>query len=159
MFGLVLCITKLRHYLIKSRVYVVSQTNLMKYMLNRALLIRRIDKWFLTLSEFTLVYFPHKSVKKQALADFLVDYPSLEIRTEQRVELRIYGVEKEPWILKFDGSCIENSTSPWIVIISPSGVKTTLSFNLAFESTNNQAEYEEFVIGLEILLEHGAKDV
>ena len=34
--------TKLRHYLIKSRVYVVSQTDLMKYMLNRSLILGRI---------------------------------------------------------------------------------------------------------------------
>ena len=45
------------------------------------------------------------------------------------------------------------------MIISPRRVKTTLSFNMAFECTNNQAEYEAFVIGLEILLEFGAKDV
>ena len=61
------------------------------------------------LSEFTLVYFPHKSVKGQALADFLANHPSLQIRTEQSVELGIYGAKKEPWILKFDGSSIENS--------------------------------------------------
>ena len=30
---------------------------------------------------------------------------------------------------------------------------------MAFECTNNQAEYEALVIGLEILLELGAKDV
>ena len=34
-----------------------------------------------------------------------------------------------------------------------------MSFNLAFECTNNQAKYEALVIGLEILLEFGAKDV
>ena len=45
------------------------------------------------------------------------------------------------------------------MIISPRGVKTTLSFNLAFECTNNQTEYEALVISLEILLELGAKDV
>ena len=45
------------------------------------------------------------------------------------------------------------------MIISPRVVKTTLSFNLAFESTNNQAKYEALVNGLEILLELGAKDV
>ena len=38
-------------------------------------------------------------------------------------------------------------------------VKTTLSFNLSFECTNNQAKYEALVIGLEILLEVRAKDV
>ena len=55
--------TKLRHYLINSQVYVVSQTDLMKYMLSRPLITGRIGKWSLALSEFTLVYFPHKSVK------------------------------------------------------------------------------------------------
>ena len=44
----------------------------------------------------------------------------------------------EPWILKFDGLSIENSAGVGIVIISPRGVKITLSFNLAFGCTNNQ---------------------
>ena len=48
---------------------------------------------------------------------------------------------------------------PGIVITSPRGVKTTLSFNLTFECTNNQAEYEALVIGLEIVLDLEAKDV
>ena len=74
----------------------VSQTDLMKYMLNQPLIIGRIGKWSLALSEFTLVYFPQKSIKGQALAYFLVDHPSLEIRVEQSVELGIYGAEKEP---------------------------------------------------------------
>ena len=56
--------TKLRHYLIKSLVYVVSQTDLMKYMLSQPLITGRIGKWSLALSKFTLVYFPHKSVKE-----------------------------------------------------------------------------------------------
>ena len=42
--------TKLRHYLIKSRIYVVSQTNLMKYMLNWSLITGRVGKWSLDLS-------------------------------------------------------------------------------------------------------------
>ena len=75
------------------------------------------------------------------------------------MELGIYGAENEPWILKFDGSVIENSTGAGIVTISLRGVKTTLSFNLAFECTNNQAEYEALEIGLEILLDLEAKDV
>ena len=58
-----------------------------------------------------------------------------------------------------DGSSTENSVGARIVIISPRRVKTTLSFNLTFECTNNQVEYEALVIGLEILLEIGVKDV
>ena len=54
---------------------------------------------------------------------------------------------------------MENSTGDAIVIISPKGIKTTLSFNLAFKCTNNQAENEALVIGLEILLELGAQEI
>ena len=93
------------------------------------------------------------------MTDCLVDHLSVEIRIKQSMELGIYGAEKEPWILKFDGLSTKNTIGAGIVIISPRGVKTTLSFNLAFEYTNNQAEYEALVIGLEILLKLGAKDV
>ena len=74
--------TKLRHYLIKSRVYVVSHTDLIKYMFNRPLITRRIRKWSLSLSKFILVCFSHKSIKGQALTDFLPNHHSLEIRIE-----------------------------------------------------------------------------
>ena len=61
---------KLRHYLLKHRVYVISQTNLMKYMLNKPVLSGKIGKWLLSLIEFSLVYHPQKSMKRQMLTDF-----------------------------------------------------------------------------------------
>ena len=100
-----------------------------------------------------MVYFPHKSIKGQALANFLADHPSLKIQPKRDVEFGIYEVERRPWILKFDGSSTEKSTGAGIVIISPKGINTTLSFNLAFKCTNNQAEYEALVVGFEILME------
>ena len=109
--------------------------------------------------EFTLVYFPHKLVKRQALANFLVDHPLLEIKPEKDVELGIYEVERQPWVLKFDGSSMKNFVGAGIIIISPKGIKTTLSFNLAFKCANNQAEYKALVINLEILLELGSQKV
>ena len=69
------------------------------------------------------------------------------------MKLGIYEVERRPWILKFDGSITEKSVGARIVIISPKGIKTTISFNLAFKCTNNQVEYEALVIVLEILME------
>ena len=101
-----------------------------------------------------MVYFPHKPIKGQALANFLVDHPSLEIQKKKDMELGIYEVERWPWILKFDGSSTEKSVEARIVIISPKGIKT----NLAFKCTNNQAEYEALVIGLEILMELRAQE-
>ena len=103
--------------------------------------------------------FPHKLVKGQALANFMVDHPSSEIQLENDVELRIYKVERWPCILKFDGSSMEKSVVTGIVIISPKGIKTTLSFNFPFKCTNYQDGYEALVIGFEILMDLGAKEV
>ena len=75
------------------------------------------------------------------------------------MELGIYEVERWSWILKFDGSSTEKSARAGIVIISPKAIKTTLSFNLAFKCTNNQAEYEALVISWEILMELRAQEV
>ena len=93
-------------------------------------------------------YFPYQSVKGQALANFLVNHPSFEIKPEIRL-----------MVLKFDGSSTEKSVGSGIVIISPNGYKHALTFNLAFKCTNNQAEYKALVISLEILLELGAQEV
>lgn len=68
-------------------------------------------------------------------------------------------MEVHPWILKFDGSSTEGTTGVGVVIISPTGTKTTISFNLDFPCTNNQAKYEALVIGLEILKDLQAKNV
>ena len=145
MFGPLLFMHEIETFLIKSPVYVVSQTNLIKYMLSRPLITRRIGKWSLALSKFNLVYFPQKFIKGQALANFLADHPLLEIKLENDMELGIYEVQRRPWIFKFDGSRTENSVGAGMVIISPKGIKTTLSFNLAFKCTNNQAEYDALV--------------
>ena len=66
------------------------------------------------------------------------------------MELGIYEVERRPWVLKFDGSSKENSVGAGIVIISPKGIKTTLSFNLAFKCTKKQDQYDALVILLEL---------
>ena len=41
------------------------------------------------LLEFAVIYFPRKSVKGQALAAILANHPSLEIETEENMELEI----------------------------------------------------------------------
>ena len=53
------------------------------------------------------------------------------------MEIEIYGEEKEPLILKFDGSSTKNLVGAGIMIISSRGIKTTLFFNLAIVCSNN----------------------
>ena len=65
----------------------------MKYLLNRPVLFGKIGKWLLGLIEFNLIYFPQKSVNCQALADFLVDHPTLDIVYEKEIEITVCRVE------------------------------------------------------------------
>ena len=78
---------------------------------------------------------------------------------EKGSELLIFGADVKPWILKFDGLSIEKLVGAGVVIISPSGIKTTLSFAIDFKCTNNQAKYKALIIGLKILQDLGAKEV
>ncbi|XP_073314742.1 uncharacterized protein [Primulina huaijiensis] len=136
----------------------LSQTDLVKYMLHRPILTGRIRKWSLALAEFTLIYCPQKSMKGQAVAYFPADYPMVDVVRSAPVDIPVFCVNQS-WNLKFDGSSTERASGVGVVITSPAGVKTALSFNLDFPCTNNQAEYKELMIGLEILRDLGTKDV
>jgi len=68
--------TKLCHYMLPSVVQIISKTDHIKYMLTRPIIRGRIGKWTMALSEFTFQYVAQKSVKGQALADFLAHHPT-----------------------------------------------------------------------------------
>ncbi|XP_059659004.1 uncharacterized protein LOC132305373 [Cornus florida] len=144
---------KLRVYMQPVDVYNLCQTNVIKYMLSRPLITGRIGKWALALMEFSFIYISQKSVKGRVLADFLADHPSTDIDPWVYDELESSAIFLTPWILMFDGSSTADGAGAGIVIISPAGRKASFSFFLDFKCSNNQAEYEALIIGLEILIE------
>ncbi|XP_058217478.1 uncharacterized protein LOC131328562 [Rhododendron vialii] len=98
--------------------------------------------------------------KEQAgLADFLADHPYVDIGDEPEVGLSSLEVSLTPWTLLFDGSRTQEVSGYGVIIISPQGLRTELSFQFDFPCTNNQAEYEAVVIGLEILRDLEAREV
>lgn len=153
---------KLRHYMLPSVVLIISRTDLIKYMLTRPIVCGRIGKWTMALSEFTFKYIAQKSVKGQALADFLAHHPSSAIEPMDDVE--IGTIETRPmqnnfWTMHFDGSSTETSAGAGVTIESPEGELFQFAFQFEFRCTNNQAEYEALIIGMEILQEMGARRV
>ncbi|KAH7847405.1 hypothetical protein Vadar_025703 [Vaccinium darrowii] len=130
--------------------YVISQTDVMKYMLSQPVLSGRIGKWIVSLIEFNLEYVPQKSVKGQALANFLADHPN-GIETPEIADVDIITIK--PWKMWFDGSKTSQMAGIGVVLESPQGLKTKFGFQInEGECTNNQAEYEALVMGLELLL-------
>ncbi|CAL9019057.1 unnamed protein product [Prunus brigantina] len=152
--------TKLRHYMLPTVVQIISRTDLIKYMLTRPIKRGRIGKWTMALSEFTFQYIvAQKSVKGHALADFLAHHPTQGQEEETEVEIGMAHMEKNYWTMYFDGSSTEVRSGAGVVIESPQGQRWQFAFQLDFRCTNNQAEYEALIIGLEILGEMKATRV
>ncbi|XP_034197665.1 uncharacterized protein LOC117613128 [Prunus dulcis] len=165
---------KLRHYMLPHTIYIIAKTDLIKYMLTRPMLRGRIGKWTLALTEFTLRYVPQKAVKGQAVADFLADHPGEEIENMDSLDIAnanlltrahvclnnpIYSIHLTPWKLYFDGSKTDKASGAGVVLEEPLGVRHCYSFQLDFQCTNNRAEYEALIIGLEMLVELGIQSV
>jgi len=143
--------SKLKQYIKPVDVYVYSHFDIIKHMLSKPILHSRVGKCALALTEYSLTYKSLKYVKDQIVADFIVDHSVVE---------EVLGfVEEKPWKLYFDGSSHKNGTRVGIMIISPKNIPTKFKFRLDKFCSNNEAEYEALITGLEILLELGAKRV
>ncbi|KAL1352493.1 hypothetical protein AAHE18_06G171000 [Arachis hypogaea] len=140
---------KLKYYLVPRNFYVISKFDVLKYMLSSPILHGRLGKWMLALTEF-LHFVPTRAVKGQVLVDFLVDHPYIDIDESL---LGLVGLV--PWKLYFDGSCHKGGVGIGILIISPSGEPSKFLFELNYSYSNNEAEYEALIMGLELLLERG----
>ncbi|KAL1326344.1 hypothetical protein AAHE18_13G221400 [Arachis hypogaea] len=146
---------KLKCYMVAKSVKVIAQTDLIKYMLSFPMLRGRLGKWMLALMEFDLQYIPAKAVKGQVIADFLIDN-SKDLNDQGA---NIVYVEVNYWKLYFDGSKHKDGAGVGILIISPEGIPSEYLFELKYPCSNNVAEYEALILGLEILIDKGALEV
>jgi len=107
----------------------------------------RMMRWSLELSKFDIHYESRKALKAQVFADFLAEmtFPAEE--------------NTEEWTVFVD----ESSSSKWsgakVIIENGEGIVVEISLGLSFPVTNNTAEYEAFLAGLQIALDLGAKRV
>jgi ribonuclease HI len=139
--------TKFRHYLLNVECVVYSKSDVIKQMLSMPILNVRIGKWILALSEFELKFESAKDVQGQIIADFITKHhdPSIDL------------LEITPWALFFDGSSCGKGGGVGILLISPRGEMFEFAIHIQPTVTNNQAEYEALLRGLQYLKE--AKDI
>ena len=146
--------TKLRHYLLSSTCVVACQTDVIKYMLQGPILSGRIGKWAYALIEYDLAYESLKSMKGQIVADFIVDH-----RISDEDDTGINYIDICPWKLYFDGSACRVGQGVGVVLVSPRAATFETSVRLEYFCTNNQAEYEALLLGLQILKSMGVKNI
>jgi hypothetical protein len=137
--------TKCRCYLLSSHCTVAGQTDVIKYMLQNSIMSGRIGKWAYALIEYDLAYEPLKSLKGQVIADFIVEH-----RIDDTHKLDISYLTVTPRTLYFDGSVRNEGQGIDIMLVSPSNVSFDFSSRLETYCTNNQAEYEALLFGLEL---------
>jgi len=87
--------------------------------------------------------------ERQIVTDFIADHS---------VDEPLHGgIENQPWQLYFDGSSHKNGTGIRIVFVSPKNDKAKHKFRIKQFCSNNEAEYEALITGLEIALESGER--
>ncbi|XP_070055374.1 uncharacterized protein [Nicotiana tomentosiformis] len=121
-----------------------------------AVLIRedkgRLAKWAIKLSEYDIMYQSRTAIKSQVLADFVAEF-STKIVPEVEKELQIFtGSNLGTWTLFTNGSSNIKGASLGIVLIPPSGESIRQAIK-CYPITNNEAEYEAVITGLELARE------
>ena len=121
----------------------------MGYILRNKEASRRIGKWAAELSQFDITYVPRTSIKSQALADFMVDWTPSNKEEKKVVD--------QPWTLYTDSAWGQSGAGVATVLIALSGLKLKYTARLELRATNNIAEYEGLILGLNKAKALGAK--
>ena len=106
--------------------------------------------WAFELSEFDIRYCPCTAIKGQVVADFITEFTLMEGK----------GVEVvSQWSIHTDGSLNRQAGGAGVVLRTPEGDKNECMIRLNFLTTNNKAEYETLVVGLDLEKAAGAKNM
>ena len=130
---------KLRHYFDEHKISVVTNFPLADILHNQDA-TKRISKWAVELGALDINFKPIIAIKSQALVDFLAEWRENQIPTPANIP--------EHWIIYFDGSLRLGGGGAGVLFISPKGEQLKYVFQILFEVSNNEAEYEALLHGL-----------
>lgn len=98
------------------------------------------------------------TIKAQALLDFLVELSFLE--TTPTSEIIPTSTEEETWIMMVEGVINAKGVRVGITTKSPSGQHEKVrSVKLDYPLSNNKAEYEALIIGMQWALDAGVSSL
>ncbi|XP_074323791.1 uncharacterized protein LOC141688621 [Apium graveolens] len=159
-YALILASRKLRPYFQAHKIEVRTSYPLRQVM-HKPESSGRMLKWTVELGQFEVDYKPRTAIKGQALADFVLEFPShQEVEPGALVVIpstEEVGLERQNsapwWSLYVDGASNGDGAGAGIELISPEAHKIRRTTHLAFHATNNDAEYEALINGLKLSLE------
>ena len=154
--ALMFSIQKLRHYLQAHSIQLVSRLDLIKYIMTKPVLSGRLGKWALLLQEFEIIYVQQKAVKGQALANFLADHPipdDWELFDDLPNEEVMLIEISQTWKMFFDGAAQCSGAGARVVFVTLEGDVLPYAFTLTECCSNNVAEYQALILGLEMAMD------
>ena len=108
-------------------------------------------KWAIELAPYGLSYEPRKDIKAQALADFIAECAAPQRNDAQPEE------PAATWMLYVDGFATSGGSGAGLIVVSPMGRVYEQALKFLFKASNNKAEYEALLAGMDLCLALGAK--
>ena len=106
----------------------------------------RVANWSNQLVDFGIQIEPRTVIKAQALADLITE-----------TTRSIPNDPNQDWKLYVDGSSTRSSSGVGIIIISLARVKMEHAVRFEFVASNNEAEYEALLLGINICCNSAAR--
>ncbi|XP_039169970.1 uncharacterized protein LOC120294106 [Eucalyptus grandis] len=142
-------------YTLHYQTFLVTENNPIKYLFNQPALVGKLAKWQVLISEFDVQFMPQKSVKGRVIADILAENPRNLNDDDCPLDDRILAISEDAWSMFFDGAVNLSGSGTGAVLISPDGQHFPVAAKLIFPCTNNIAEYEACILGLQAAIEMG----
>ena len=142
--ALVTAARKLRPYFQAHTIEVPTEYP-MKQVLHKPEVSGRLMKWAIELSEFGIRYKPKTAIKGQILADFIMEFAPVGLPepTQSEDDLPI-------WKLSIDGASNAQGSGAGLILTSPEGIDVEYALRFGFHASNNEAEYEAVIAGLNL---------
>ncbi|PKI77624.1 hypothetical protein CRG98_001962, partial [Punica granatum] len=148
-----------REYTLYHTIRLLSKADPPGYLLDNPSSMRNIAKWRCQLTEYDIEYVSCTAVKGQAIADHLAEFPindDTPINADFPNEgiLQVDDEKDEPtWKMYFDGAVNSVGSGVGAVLISPDGRHYPVASKVDFSCTNNVAEYEACILGLQVAID------
>ena len=117
----------------------------MKQILHKPETSGRLIKWAIELSEFDIRYKLRTAVKGQILADFI-----MEFTPAQSMEATQLALDLPIWRLSIDGAANAQGSGAGLILTSLDRIDTKYTLRFGFQASNNEAEYEAVIVGLNL---------
>ena len=142
--ALVTAARKLRPYFQAHTIEVPTEYP-MKQVLHKPETSGRLMKWAIELSEFDIRYMPKTVIKGQVLADFIMEFASVEPARDARA-----ATDLSTWKLSVDGASNAQGSGASLILTSPEGIDIEYALRFGFHTSNNEFEYEAVIAGLNL---------